>query len=105
MIQPYIDCALRLRAKRRRADDVRAILCETAKASCTGCGSRWPPSSGRRTAMRPSSRRPIASPHAIVHGRVGLEPFTDRPFAIPQVLALAAKVGFVVDPANPYPPL
>jgi len=40
--------------------------------------------------------------YALVHGTVGLEAFDDGA-PDPRVAALAAKVGYVVDPANPYP--
>jgi 2-methylcitrate dehydratase PrpD len=38
-----------------------------------------------------------------VHGGVGLSAFTEAAIRDPQVLALAAKVTFVIDPDNPYP--
>ncbi|MBV9457334.1 MAG: MmgE/PrpD family protein, partial [Bradyrhizobium sp.] len=38
-----------------------------------------------------------------VHGGVGLGAFTDSAIRDPRVLALAAKVKFVIDPDNPYP--
>ena len=38
-----------------------------------------------------------------VHGGVGLGAFTESAIRDPRVLALAAKVKFVIDPDNPYP--
>jgi 2-methylcitrate dehydratase PrpD len=38
-----------------------------------------------------------------VHGGVGLGAFTEAAIADRDVLALAAKVKFVIDPQNPYP--
>jgi len=38
-----------------------------------------------------------------VHGGVGLDAFTETAIRDAGVLALAAKVKFVVDPQNPYP--
>ena len=38
-----------------------------------------------------------------VHGGVGLGVFTERAISDARVLALAAKVKFVIDPDNPYP--
>jgi 2-methylcitrate dehydratase PrpD len=38
-----------------------------------------------------------------VHGGVGLGAFTEGAIRDAQVLALAAKVKFVIDPQNPYP--
>jgi 2-methylcitrate dehydratase PrpD len=39
----------------------------------------------------------------LVHGGVGLGAFTESAIRDPRVLALAAKVKFVIDPDNPYP--
>jgi 2-methylcitrate dehydratase PrpD len=39
----------------------------------------------------------------VVHGGVGLGAFTDAAIRDPRVLALAAKVKYVIDPDNPYP--
>jgi len=38
-----------------------------------------------------------------VHGGVGLGAFTEAAIRDPNVLALAARVTFVIDPQNPYP--
>jgi 2-methylcitrate dehydratase PrpD len=38
-----------------------------------------------------------------VHGGVGLGAFTEKAIGDRDVLALAAKVKFVIDPQNPYP--
>jgi 2-methylcitrate dehydratase PrpD len=38
-----------------------------------------------------------------VHGGVGLGAFSESAIADPYVLALAAKVKYVIDPQNPYP--
>jgi 2-methylcitrate dehydratase PrpD len=38
-----------------------------------------------------------------VHGGVGVGAFTESAIRDPRVLALAAKVKFVIDPQNPYP--
>ena len=38
-----------------------------------------------------------------MHGSVGLDAFTDTAVCDPEVLALASKVRYVIDPNNPYP--
>ena len=53
--------------------------------------------------MPPNLRRPICSPTGFVHGGVGLGAFTENAIRDDRVLALAAKVKFVIDPDNPYP--
>lgn len=60
--------------------------------------------------MRHRARRlaaKFATPYLLatgfVHGGVGLGAFTENAIRDPQVLALAAKVKFAIEPQNPYP--
>ena len=46
---------------------------------------------------------PYCVAYAMLYGNVGLEAFTDAKAADPRVAALAAKVTYVIDAANPYP--
>jgi 2-methylcitrate dehydratase PrpD len=41
--------------------------------------------------------------HALLHGSVGLDAFTDANARDPRIIALASKVRHEIDPANPYP--
>ena len=97
----------RLRAAARRAASRPTTSprwsARSARAPCTGCGSRSPPSSIPPTAMPENSRRPIASPPASCAAMSGLSDFTDAAVKDPAVLALAAKVRYAIDPDNPYP--
>ena len=68
---------------------------------CTGCGSRSPTSSARATAMPPSSRRPICCSGSCMAASGSARSRKARSGW--RVLALAAKVKFVIDPDNPYP--
>ena len=62
MTHPYIDCARRLAAARHQAASrSRTSSATWARGPCTACGSRSPPSRSPPTAMRGSSRSPIAS--------------------------------------------
>jgi 2-methylcitrate dehydratase PrpD len=46
---------------------------------------------------------PFCVGYALNYGHVGLEAFTEATVRDPKVSALAAKVGYEIDPANPYP--
>jgi len=46
---------------------------------------------------------PYCVAYAMLHGAVGLDAFTDEKARDPAIGALAAKVGYRIDPANPYP--
>ena len=93
MAQPYIDCARRLAARGVRAEDVTEIVCEVAEGTVHRL---WEPLADKQ---RP--RNGYAA--KFVHGGVGLGAFTEQAIKDPRVLALAAKVKFVIDPHNPYP--
>ena len=101
MIHPYIDCA-----RRQWGVDpasIKSITCETAE----GIVHRlWEPLADKQRPPNAYAAKfsvPFCVAYAILHGNVGLEAFTDENARDPQIAALAAKVGYVIDPANPYP--
>jgi len=103
MAQPYIDCARRLAARGIRAEDVTEILCEVAEGTVHRL---WEPLADKQRPRNGYAAK-FATPYLLatgfVHGSVGLGAFTESAIRDPRVLALAAKVNFVVDPDNPYP--
>jgi len=103
MAQPYIDCAKRLAARGIAAEDISEILCEVAEGTVHRL---WEPLADKQRPRNGYSAK-FAVPYLLatgfVHGGVGLGAFTESAVRHPQVLALAAKVKFVIDPDNPYP--
>ena len=103
MAQPYIDCARRLAARGIASEDVTGIMCEVAEGTVHRL---WEPLADKQ---RPRSgyAAKFAVPYLLatgfVHGGVGLGAFTESAIRDERVLALAAKVKFVIDPDNPYP--
>ena len=103
MNQPYIDCALRLAKKGFGADDVAAVLCETAEGYVHRL---WEPLASKHSPANDYAAKfstPFNIAVAFVTGSVGLEAFTEGTVRDPRILALASKVRYVVDPKNPYP--
>lgn len=103
MAHPYIDCARELRKKGVTADRIDRIECETAE----GIVHRlWEP-----LALKASPPNAYAAkfsiPYAIAAGLVlddaGLSAYTESTVQRDDLRSLAAKVRYVVDPANPYP--
>ena len=74
-----------------------------AKAPCTGCGSRSPPSRSPTNGYTGKFSTPYCIAAGFVRGNVGLSDFSDVAVRDPAVLALAAKVRYEIDPKNPYP--
>ena len=103
MAQPYIDCARRLAARGVRAEDIEEIVCEVAEGTVHRL---WEPLIDKQRPRNGYAAK-FATPYLLatgfVHGGVGLTAFTDSAIHEPQVLALAAKVKFAIDPKNPYP--
>jgi 2-methylcitrate dehydratase PrpD len=103
MAQPYIDCARRLAARGIAAEDITAILCEVAEGTVHRL---WEPLADKQRPRNGYAAK-FAVPYLLatgfVHGGVGLGAFTESAIRDADVLALAAKVKFVIDPDNPYP--
>ena len=103
MAQPYIDCARRLAARGVNAEDIGEIVCEVAEGTVHRL---WEPLADKQRPRNGYAAK-FAVPYLLaagfVHGGVGLGAFTETAIGDRAVLALAAKVKFVIDPDNPYP--
>jgi 2-methylcitrate dehydratase PrpD len=103
MNQPYIDCALRLAKQGFAAEEVAEVLCETAEGYVHRL---WEPLAGKQrppNAYAAKFSTPFNVAVAFVTGAAGFEAFSGETVTDPRILALAGKVRYVVDPANPYP--
>jgi len=103
MAQPYIDCARKLAASGISAEDIGGIVWAAAEGPVHRL---WEPLADKQRPRNGYAAK-FATPYLLatgfVHGSVGLGAFTESAIRNPRVLALAAKVNFVVDPDNPYP--
>ena len=103
MAHPYIDCARAFAQRGIAPDQIARIECETA----AGIVHRlWEPLATKcapQNAYAAKFSIPYAIAVAMIKGDAGLSEYTDAQVAEPALLALMAKVSYVVDPANPYP--
>jgi len=102
MIQPYVDCARRL-GKRVDPRDVTELVASVAEGTVHRL---WEPLAEKQRPPNGYAAKfsaPWCIAASLVHGSLGLDAFTDAAVADPAVRALAAKVRYQVDPANPYP--
>jgi 2-methylcitrate dehydratase PrpD len=103
MTHPYVDCARRLGAKGIKADEITEIVCEVGEGTVHRL---WEPLAAKQRPPNGYAGK-FSTPYCIaagfVHGNVGLDAFTDDAVRDPDVLALAAKVRYQIDPQNPYP--
>lgn len=104
MMHPYLDCMIRLAASGEvQADQIERIECETAE----GIVHRlWEPLADKRRPPHGYAAKfsmPFGVAAAFLEGAGGLAQFSDEKTRDPAILALAARVGYVIDPDNPYP--
>jgi 2-methylcitrate dehydratase PrpD len=103
MTQPYIDCAVELARSGVRADEIQSIVCEVGDGTVHRL---WEPLPAKQSPPNGYSAK-FSTPYCIavgfLDGKAGFEQFTDERVADPALRALAGKVSYVVDPANPYP--
>jgi 2-methylcitrate dehydratase PrpD len=102
MTHPYIDCARRL-ASRIELEQIEKIVCEVAEGTVHRL---WEPLAAKQrppNAYAAKFSQPYCIAAGLVLGHAGLEAFTEERVRDPRLLALAAKVGYEIDPDNPYP--
>jgi len=103
MVQPYIDCAIDLKKRGVRLEGISKIICKTAE----GIVHRlWEPLDLKRRPPTDYAAKfsvPYGVALGLVRGHADLADFTPDGIADPALLNIAGKVGFEVDPDNPYP--
>ncbi len=103
MAHPYIDCARRLADEGIKPSDVKEMVCEVAEGTVHRL---WEPLAAKQKPPNGYAAKfatPFLLATGFVKGGVGLDAFTDKAVKEKDVLALAAKVKYVIDPKNPYP--
>jgi 2-methylcitrate dehydratase PrpD len=102
MTQPYVDCARRL-ARRVDVSEIAEVVCEAAEGTVHRL---WEPLADKQrppNAYAAKFSQPYCVAAGFVLGHAGLDAFTDERVRDPRLAALAARVRYVIDPANPYP--
>jgi len=103
MAHPYIDCARKLVAAGVKPAEIAAIECKTAE----GIVHRlWEPLAAKQNPPNGYAAKfsiPYAIAVAMLHDDAGMNEYEESVVREPAVRALAGKVRYVVDPANPYP--
>lgn len=103
MTQPYVECSIELCARGVSIHDIVSITCKVAEGTVHRL---WEPLALKHappTGYAAKFSGPYCMAVAFCDGAAGLAQFTDDRAADPEVLSLARKIRFVVDPENPYP--
>jgi len=101
---PYMDCALRLRERYRLAPaEIAEVRCRTAAGPLPRL---WEPLAAKHAPQNGYAAKfslPYLLAVILVKGRAGLAEFEDEAVRDPAVLAVAARVGYEIDPTIDYP--
>jgi 2-methylcitrate dehydratase PrpD len=101
---PYMDCALNLRRKHAvRADQVVEIVCRTAEGPVHRL---WEPLEQKRrppTSYAAKFSLPFSVAVMLSRGKAGLAEFSDEAIRDPEILKLASRVRYELDPGIDYP--
>ncbi len=103
MVQPFIDCAIRLARDGVRPDDINDILCKVGEGTVHRL---WEPLAEKRHPSTPYSAKfsvPFGVAVGFVDQAAGLGQFTERRISDAEVLALAGKVRYEIDANDEYP--
>ena len=103
MTQPYVDCAIALAERGVRADQIVAITCDVGEGTVHRL---WEPLAVKHHPKTPYAAK-FSTPFCMAVGffdrAAGLGQFTEGRIHDAEVLGLAGKISYVIDPANPYP--
>jgi len=103
MLQPFIDCAVRLAREGLDHQDAVHISCNVGEGTVHRL---WEPSSEKKYPTTPYSAK-FSGPFCVAVGLVdraaGLTQFTHEKISDPDILTLAEKVEYRIDPEDEYP--
>ena len=101
---PYMDCALRIKQKHSpHPDQIKEVICRTAEGPVHRL---WEPLANKQKPVSSYGAKfslPYSIAVMLIRGRAGLEEFSESAIRDHELLALAAKVRYEVDPKIDYP--
>ncbi len=103
MIHPYIDCMLEVRADNVKPEDIKSVVAHVAEGTIHRL---WEPLDTKRRVQNGYVAK-FSSPYCMavgfLDGKVGFAQFDEDRAHAPDLVAMAEKISYVLDPDNPYP--
>jgi 2-methylcitrate dehydratase PrpD len=103
MVQPFIDCAIRLAREGVKPEEIEDVLCRVGEGTVHRL---WEPLAEKRRPSTPYSAKfsvPFGVAAGLIDQAAGLGQFTEERIRDPQILALAGKIRYEIDPNDEYP--
>ncbi|TCR67030.1 MmgE/PrpD family protein [Bosea sp. BK604] len=103
MTQPFVDCAVALAKQGVKAEDIVSMECQVGEGTVHRL---WEPLALKQAPPNAYAAK-FSTPYCVavgfMDGGAGLGQFTEERVAEAKVRALAAKVSYVINPADEYP--
>ena len=103
MAQPFVDCAVKLKNKIKDPKKIRSILAKVGEGTVHRL---WEPTKEKKNPSTPYSAKfsvPYCVAVGFLRGDAGLNEFNESSIKDSEILELANKVNYEVDPKNEYP--
>ena len=103
MAQPFVDCAIKLKNKIKDPKKIRSILAKVGEGTVHRL---WEPTKEKKNPSTPYSAKfsvPYCVAVGFLRGDAGLNEFNESSIKDSEILELANKVNYEVDPENEYP--
>ena len=103
MAQPFVDCALALRERVGDLDSIESIVAKVGEGTVHRL---WEPKAEKAKPSTPYGAKfsvPYCVAVTLKDGAAGLGQFTEARIGEADILSLAAKVSYEIDPENEYP--
>ncbi|MBD1149611.1 MmgE/PrpD family protein [Pelagibacterales bacterium SAG-MED27] len=103
MAQPFVDCAIKIRKKIKNLNNISSI---TAKVGEGTVHRLWEPLKEKKNPSTPYSAKfsvPYCVAVGFIRGDAGLNEFNEKSINDKEILNLASKVNYEIDPNNEYP--
>ena len=103
MAQPFVDCAVKLKEKVKDPKKIKSILAKVGEGTVHRL---WEPSKEKKNPSTPYSAKfsvPYCVAVGFLRGDAGLSEFNEQSIKNKEILELAHKVQYEIDPNDEYP--
>jgi 2-methylcitrate dehydratase PrpD len=103
MTQPYIDCAIALARRGVPAGQIESIVCDVGEGTVHRLWETLAVKQRPQTPYAAKFSTPFCMAVGFFDGRAGFRQFTEARIRDQEVLNLAGKISYRIDPENEYP--
>ena len=103
MIQPFIDCAIKLRGRNIDHADIREVTADVGEGTVHRLWEPQPEKATPSTSYSAKFSAPYGIAIGLIEGAAGLAQYTEETITRADIIELSKKVRYHIDPNNEYP--